>query len=197
MDQEKFAQSDLKVLLVEDDREFADILRIRLSKETNPRLAITCLPTLQQAQQALTETTWDLILLDLMLPDSSGIQTFSALHSQARHVPIVIMSGLDNDALAIDAVREGAEDYLVKGEINSRFLLRIMHHAIDRHRIKEKLASVTGRLRETNLRLEKMALLDPLTELYNRRGLQQALKREAQLLSREGPQLPKVHALVP
>ncbi len=188
MDQEKFAQSDLKVLLVEDDREFADILRIRLSKETNPRLAITCLPTLQQAQQALTETTWDLILLDLMLPDSSGIQTFSALHSQARHVPIVIMSGLDNDALAIDAVREGAEDYLVKGEINSRFLLRIMHHAIDRHRIKEKLASVTGRLRETNLRLEKMALLDPLTELYNRRGLQQALKREAQLLSREeGP----------
>ena len=66
MDQEKFAQSDLKVLLVEDDREFADILRIRLSKETNPRLAITCLPTLQQAQQALTETTWDLILLDLI-----------------------------------------------------------------------------------------------------------------------------------
>jgi diguanylate cyclase (GGDEF)-like protein len=189
MDQEKFAQPGLKVLLVEDDQEFASILKIRLSKETNPRLEITSLPTLQQALEALGEKNWDLVLLDLMLPDSSGIQTFTAIRSQARHTPVVIMSGLDNDSLAIDAVRKGAEDYLVKGELNSRFLLRIMHHAIDRHRIKEKLASVTGRLRETNLRLERMALLDPLTELYNRRGLQQALKRETQLLAREGGQL--------
>jgi diguanylate cyclase (GGDEF)-like protein len=186
MDQENFTQPGLKVLLVEDDQEFADILKIRLSKETSPRLDITCLPTLQQALGALTEKVWDLILLDLMLPDSSGIQTFTTLQAEARHTPIVIMSGLDSDILAIDAVRKGAEDYLVKGELNSRFLLRILHHAVDRHRIKEKLASVTGRLQETNLRLEKMALLDPLTELYNRRGLQQALKRETQLLSREG-----------
>jgi len=186
MDEEQFMQPVLKVLLVEDDQEFADILKIRLSKETNPRLEITCLPTLQQSLEALAEKAWDLILLDLMLPDSSGIETFTSLHTQARHTPIVIMSGLDSDSLAIDAVRKGAEDYLVKGELNSRFLLRILHHAVDRHRIKEKLASVTGRLRETNLRLEKMALLDPLTELYNRRGLQQALKRETQILSREG-----------
>lgn len=186
MDPEKFTRPDLKVLLVEDDPEFADILRIRLSKEKSPRFEITRFPTLKEALAALFEKSWDLILLDLMLPDSSGIQTFNAIRSQASHTPIVIMSGLDNDVLAIDAVRKGAEDYLVKGEIDSRFLLRILHHAIDRHRIKEKLASVTGRLRETNLRLEKMALLDPLTELYNRRGLQQALKREAQILSREG-----------
>ena len=189
MDQEKFTQPGLKVLLVEDDQEFADILRIRLSKEKDPRLEITCLPTLQQAMESLAEKTWDLILLDLMLPDSSGIETFTTLRSQARHTPVVIMSGLDSDSLAIDAVRKGAEDYLVKGEINSRLLLRVLHHAMDRHRIKEKLASVTGRLRETNLRLEKMALLDPLTELYNRRGLQQALRRELQILSREGGKL--------
>jgi len=186
MDQEKLAQPGLKILLVEDDQEFADILRIRLSKESNPPLKITCLATLQQALEALLEAHWDLILLDLMLPDSSGIETFSAVRSQSRHVPIVIMSGLDSDGLAIDAVRKGAEDYLVKSEINTRLLLRILHHAIDRHRIKEKLVSVTGRLRETNLRLEKMALLDPLTELYNRRGLQQALKRETRILAREG-----------
>ena len=189
MDQEKFTQPSLKILLVEDDQEFADILRIRLSKEKSPRLEITCLPTLQQALGALVEKAWDLILLDLMLPDSSGIQTFTTLRSQARHTPIVIMSGLDNDNLAIDAVRKGAEDYLVKGEIDSRLLLRVLHHAMDRHRIKEKLASVTGRLRESNLRLETMALLDPLTELYNRRGLQQALRRELQILSREGGKL--------
>lgn len=186
MAQEKFMQSGLRILLVEDDQEFADILRIRLKKDADPPLEITCIPTLNQALETLNKTTWDLILLDLMLPDSSGIQTFTAVRSQARHAPIVIMSGIDDDAVAIEAVRSGAEDYLIKGEIHSRFLLRIIHHAIDRHRIKEKLASVTGRLRETNLRLEKMALLDPLTELYNRRGLQQVLKRELQVLSREG-----------
>jgi len=185
----KFTQPGLKILLIEDDREFADILMIRLRKETTPSLQITCFPTLKQALEALAETPWDLILLDLMLPDSSGIQTFATVRAQARHTPIVIMSGLDSDSLAIDAVRKGAEDYLVKGEINSRLLLRVLHHAIDRHRIKEKLASVTGRLRDTNLRLEKMALLDPLTELYNRRGLQQALKRETQILAREGGSL--------
>jgi diguanylate cyclase (GGDEF)-like protein len=189
MDQEKPIRPDLKVLLVEDDQEFADVLKIRLSKENSPRLEITCLPTLQQALKALAGNDWDLILLDLMLPDSSGIRTFTTLRSQARHTPVVIMSGLDNDSLAIDAVRKGAEDYLVKGEINSRLLLRVLHHAVDRHRIKENLASVTERLRESNLRLETMALLDPLTELYNRRGLQQALRRETHILSREGGKL--------
>lgn len=186
MDQEKLTQPGLKLLLVEDDQEFADILKIRLGMEKNERVEITCLPTLQQGLAAVDENAWDVILLDLMLPDSSGIQTFTELRSHVRHTPIVIMSGLDSDNLAIDAVRKGAEDFLIKGEIDTRLLLRVLHHAIDRHRIKEKLAAVTGRLRETNLRLEKMALLDPLTELYNRRGLQQALRRELQILSREG-----------
>ncbi len=185
----KFSQTDLKILLVEDDQEFTDLLRIRLAKESSPAFAITCLPTLGQALETLEGTSWDLILLDLTLPDSSGLQTFSTLRARARHMPIVIMSGLDSDSLAIDAVRKGAEDYLVKGDIDSKLLLRVLHHAMDRHRIKEKLASVTGRLRQTNLRLEKMALLDPLTELYNRRGLEQALRRELQILSREGGKL--------
>ncbi len=174
------------ILLVEDDLDFANILKIRLSKERNPSLAITISPSLERALDSLRINHYDLILLDLMLPDSSGIETFSKIKAEARHKPVVIITGLDNDQVAIDAVRRGAEDYLVKSDISSRFLTRIIHHAIDRHRIKEKLASVTGRLRETSLRLEKMALMDPLTELFNRRGLQQALTRELQLMLREG-----------
>lgn len=189
MEQEKFIQPGLRVLLIEDDQEFADVLSMRLDQEKNPSFEVTRLTTLKQALEALGQNSWDLILLDLMLPDSSGIETFANVHAKARHTPVVIVSGLDSDSLAIDAVRKGAEDYLVKGEIDSRLLLRVLHHAIDRHRIKEKLASVTGRLHETNRRLEKMALLDPLTELYNRRGLQQVLKREIQLIAREGGNL--------
>ncbi|MBU9888923.1 MAG: diguanylate cyclase [Candidatus Omnitrophica bacterium] len=189
MEEEKFRQPKLRVLLVEDDAEFAAILKIRLSKETDPPFEIVRAPDLKQALEHLDAQRWDLILLDLALPDSNGIQTFLRIHAQARHTPAVIMTGLDNDHLAIDAVRKGAEDYLVKGDINTRLLLRIIHHAIDRHRIKEKLASVTGRLRETNLLLEKMSLLDPLTEFYNRQGLQQVLGRELQIVSRGEGQL--------
>lgn len=189
MTQKKFVQPVLRLLLVEDDVDFAGLLKIRLEKETDPPLEITCLPDLEQTLESMKENSWDLILLDLMLPDSQGIQTFIKVRSQARHTPIVIMTGLDNDHLAIDAVRKGAEDYLVKGDTSPKLLLRIIHHAIDRHHIKEKLASVTGRLRETNLRLEKMATLDPLTELYNRRGLQPLLTRETQIVAREGETL--------
>ena len=171
---------------MDDDPDFANILKIRLSKEKNPVLDITICHNLETALQSVRGNPCDLVLLDLMLPDSSGIETFTKMKAEARHIPVVIMTGLDNDQIAINAVRRGAEDYLVKSDISSKLLMRIIHHAIDRHRIKEKLASVTGRLRKTNLRLEKMALLDPLTELFNRRGLQQAFSREIQLGSREG-----------
>ena len=173
------------ILLVEDSPDFANILKIRLGKEKDPVITIDTVPTLEKALAASESNAYDLILLDLMLPDSNGIETFEKIKAGTHHVPIVIMSGIDNDQIANNAVRRGAEDYLVKSEISSRFLVRVIHHAIDRHRIKEKLASVTGRLRATNLELEKMALLDPLTELYNRRGLQQVLTREMQIAARE------------
>jgi diguanylate cyclase (GGDEF)-like protein len=186
MEEKRSNPTRWKILLVEDNREFASILRIRLSKENDPLIEVETLTTLTEALAALEKTSYDLVLLDLTLPDSSGIETFEKLKAAAHHIPVVIMSGVDNDQLAITAVRRGAEDYLVKSDISSRLLLRIIHHAIDRHRIKEKLASVTGRLRATNIRLEKMALLDPLTELYNRRGLQQTFTREMHLAGREG-----------
>ena len=116
MDQEKFAQSDLKVLLVEDDREFADILRIRLSKETNPRLAITCLPTLQQAQQALTETTWDLILLDLNLPRKSGREVLAEIKAdpQLLHIPVVVLTFSQAETDILQTYDLHAHSYLTK-----------------------------------------------------------------------------------
>lgn len=185
MAEERLNPAQWKILLVEDDLEFAHLLKIRFGKEKDPSIAIEAVSTLEMALAALGKNIYDLVLLDLMLPDSTGIETFEKLKSGTHHIPIVIISGIDNDQIAINAVRRGAEDYLVKSEVSSRFLVRVIHHAIDRHRIKEKLASVTGRLRATNLELEKMALLDPLTELYNRRGLQQVLSREMQISLRE------------
>ena len=114
MDQEKVVQPGLKILLVEDDQEFADILKIRLGKETNPPLEITCLPTLQQAMEALTETTWDLILLDLMMPGLSGEETLRRLREIDPAVPVFVVSGYSEGETMQRCAKLGVSGYLSK-----------------------------------------------------------------------------------
>lgn len=83
----------------------------------------------------------DAILLDLGLPDSVGFDTFKKIHSQAPALPIIVLTGNDDDALAFRAVQEGAQDYLVKGQVNSQILARSIRYAIERKRIDEALKS--------------------------------------------------------
>ena len=89
--------------------------------------------------QRLEEETVDVLLLDLGLPDSHGLETFAKLHTQAPDVPIVVLTGLDDQALALEAVRKGAQDYLLKGRVDSNLLTRAMRYAIERKRVEEAL----------------------------------------------------------
>jgi diguanylate cyclase (GGDEF)-like protein/PAS domain S-box-containing protein len=81
----------------------------------------------------------DIVLLDLNLPDSSGFDTFDRLYAQARWAPIILMTCLDNEFLALQAVRKGAQDYLVKSELNGNLLARSIRYAIERKRVEEAL----------------------------------------------------------
>src|SRR5688500_6913348 len=81
-----------------------------------------------------------LVLLDLSLPDSFGLDTFARAHEAAPQVPIIVLSGRDDEALAIKTVHEGAQDYLVKGQVDTRLLVRSMRYAIERKRAEEALA---------------------------------------------------------
>ena len=80
----------------------------------------------------LTNQVTDLVLLDLTLPDSQGFDTFTSVHTHAPDVAIVVLSGLDDETLAVRAVQEGAQDYLVKGQVDGGALLRSMRYAIVR-----------------------------------------------------------------
>jgi diguanylate cyclase (GGDEF)-like protein len=111
---------------------------------------------LAKGLQKLNAEPVDLVLLDLFLPDSRGLDTFNAIHACAPAVPIVVLTCLDDNGLALKALRNGAQDYLVKGQIDHQALTRSMQYALVRHRMQ--------------MEGESPAWVDALTNLYNRQG---------------------------
>lgn len=168
-----------RLLLIEDDSNYATVISHRLRKESNPSYDVECFDTLEAGLERLKRGDIDLTLLDLSLPDSQGLGTFEKLHSHMPLMPVIVLTGLDNESFALETLRKGAEDYVVKGQFDSKMLSRVIRYSIERHQIKRELDLANGRL-------ENLAFLDPLTELLNRRGLQDALSREIQWSRREG-----------
>jgi diguanylate cyclase (GGDEF)-like protein len=175
----------IDVLLIEDDPGDADYLKEILSEETSPPFHVETAERLGPGLARISDTSPDVVLLDLTLPDSHGLETFARLRESAPGVPVVILSGLESEAFAYQAVGNGAQDYLVKDRLDRGHLVRTIRYAIERDRINKELDVLASELKSTNARLEKLALLDPLTELLNRRGLQEALNREMQRARRQ------------
>ena len=164
-----------RVLLIDDDKDDLQMIEDILFK-MNGHAQDFVLETAQNLEAGilrLAKNNIDIVLLDLHLPDSQGIETFVKLNKAAPEIPVIIMSVIYDDALAIEAVRKGAQDYLFKKETSPEVLVRTIRFAVERHRLKLELA-------KANTRLERLALIDPITELFNRRGLQEILSHEIQ-----------------
>jgi diguanylate cyclase (GGDEF)-like protein len=146
----------LDVLLVEDSRTSAEMIKKMLADGPATRCAVTHVERLAEATRCLAERSFDVVLLDLILPDSHGLATVAAALDHAEGVPIIVLTGLDDETLAMTAVQQGAQDYLVKGQADAPTLLRSMRYAIERYRLLAELRS--------------LAVVDELTGLYNRRG---------------------------
>jgi signal transduction histidine kinase len=126
------------VLLIEDNPGDADLVRLRLV-EGNPTLDVNCVSRLADGIASLKEKPPSLVLLDLNLPDSQGAETFRKLLEKAPDVPVVILSGQDDQSLAVKALHQGAQDYLVKGAVTSAALDRAMRYAIERQALLRSL----------------------------------------------------------
>ena len=140
-------KTQLKVLLVEDSRMDSRLICLYLGENPATHFVITPVERLQEALRLLREAKFDVILCDLSLPDSHGLNTFERLHSQAPTVPILVLSGSDDDALALTAVREGAQDYLVKGRFDPYVLSRAITYAIERQQVELALQEREQRYR--------------------------------------------------
>jgi diguanylate cyclase (GGDEF)-like protein len=160
----------LKVLLVEDNPGDARLIREMLEEARAAKFELLYVDRLDEGLKCLTQQTLDLILLDLSLPDSQGLDTFIKTYTQATKVPIVVLTGLDDEALAVRTIQLGAQDYLIKGELNKNILVRALCYAIERHRMQENIRS--------------LSLVDELTGLYNRRGFLTLASQQLKLANR-------------
>ncbi len=148
------AEPPVRVLLVEDNPGDARLIQLMLAEASDNLFEVESVDRLQAGLERVAQNRIGLVLLDLSLPDSHGLETFAQMHSRAPRLPIIVLSGLDDTTLAVQAVHEGAQDFLVKGHVDSQLLVRAMRYAIERKRLTEQLGRYTEELRSKNAQLE-------------------------------------------
>jgi diguanylate cyclase (GGDEF)-like protein/PAS domain S-box-containing protein len=122
----------VKILLIEDNAGDARLMREMLSEPASCKYDLTHHVSMKKAISHLVANPVELLLIDLGLPDASGLGAVRQAHAAAPHLPLVVLTGLDDELLAAQALQEGAQDYLIKGQIETRGLLRALRYAIER-----------------------------------------------------------------
>ena len=151
------------VLLIEDNPGDARLIEVMLAEDPETPFRLNCVDRLARGLEFLASEKPGLVLLDLSLPDSHGLDTFARVFAHSPTVPIIVLTGNDDQTVALTAVKTGAQDYLVKGKLDRELLVRAMHYSIERKRYQEQL--------------EHQANYDALTGLPNRNLLLDRLKQ--------------------
>jgi diguanylate cyclase (GGDEF)-like protein len=163
-------EKTLRVLVVEDNEGDARLLRETFGKENPDSFEMTHVLTMREAVIHLAKGKADIVLLDLGLPDSYGLESVRQVHAAAPDIPIIVLTHLNDEALASEAMKAGARDYLIKGQVENRALPRALRHAIESHRIQAET--------------EFMARHDSVTNLPNRLVLNDRISQAIRLTRR-------------
>jgi DNA-binding response OmpR family regulator len=128
-----------RLLLVEDNAGDARLLREMFNEQGKHETEVVHVGSLAEAEAHLAVHSTDIVLLDLGLPDAHGLEGVRRARAAAPGVPLVVLTGLDDESLASRALQEGAQDYLIKGQIETRGLMRALRYAIERKLMEEAL----------------------------------------------------------
>jgi diguanylate cyclase (GGDEF)-like protein len=158
------------LLLVEDDPADAELLKDALSKLQHITVDLLCANSLSNALTYLEDRKLDVIISDLGLPDSQGLETLIKISEKVPEIPIIVLTGYDDEELAVRALKSGAQDYLIKGQIDITILSRSIRYSIERNHLFQQLKAIS--------------ITDELTGLYNRRGLLMLAKKQLDLAAR-------------
>jgi signal transduction histidine kinase len=126
-----------------------------LSALTSSQIELSTTETLEVGIRKLRSSPYDAVLLNLFLSDSEGISTFGRVHSQSPGIPIVILTCHENEVLALEALRQGAQDYIVKSKVDGKVLARVIRYAIERKRTEMKLLAANSELQNSNAELAR------------------------------------------
>ena len=170
-----------KILLIEDNPDDAMLIQETFADTGNTSCDWHWVNRLSDGLDRLNTDHFTVVLLDLSLPDSHGLETFTKAHAQAPNVPIILMTGLDDEELALQAVQQGAQDYLVKHQVDGQTLGRSLSYAIERHRLLDEVVSRTKELSRVNSELE--------LEVAERRRAEESLAKQAEELRRSNAEL--------
>jgi diguanylate cyclase (GGDEF)-like protein len=162
----------MKLLLVEDNPADAEFLAASLRRQRAGDIELINVQTLAEATAQLGLEKFDVVLLDLHLPDGSGLQCLDSIQAVDNEIPIVVLSGQDDEEFAVSILNKGAQDYLVKWEGQGRTILRSIRYAIER--------------KKSDLRLSYLAQYDPLTGIPNRQFFNDQLTRATARARRDG-----------
>ena len=178
----------IKILLIEDDPGDARLIQEMIKDIGSEKFTLFHVQTLKDGLDKLNEENFNVILLDLLLPDSMELQTLYRLTSAAKDMPIIVLTGIASEDIGIKAINEGAQDYLIKDQVNSNLLIRSINYSIERNRLMvnlkqsyqrdlESLKSITKQYQSiimgTKTTLDNKGLLDSdisdkLTEQYQK-----------------------------
>jgi signal transduction histidine kinase len=166
----------LKLLLVEDNPGDARLIQEELKEVPSTRFEVLHVPRMAEAEALAREVPLDAVLLDLSLPDGHGLANIPRLLQAAPAVPLVVLTGTDDERLAVQAVHQGAQDYLVKGQVTGPLLVRALRYAIERKRVEEGLKREeaqrqTALFREQFLGILGHDLRNPLQAIAGNAGL--------------------------
>ncbi|MBD0344883.1 MAG: response regulator [Coleofasciculus sp. Co-bin14] len=142
-----------RILLIEDDFQDVDLIEELLAQVQQFQVSIEHVDRLVPSLEYLRRGEIDLVLLDLSLPDSQGLDTFRRVYAQSVQVPIIVLSGLTDEQVAVAALQEGAQDYLVKGQFDSNLLVRAIRYAIERQRLLLTLMQQTQTIQASEQQL--------------------------------------------
>ena len=152
---------DMKLLLIEDNPDDVRLFQEFLKDAGAQHITIKLAGSIHEARDKMTQDSFDLVLADLSLPDGQGLDCFRQIHATNKSLPIVVLTGLDDKELAMQAVREGAQDYLIKGEVDENLLLRAATYAIERQRTQTELEQLFDQVKKS-----RDDLLSILNELH-------------------------------
>ncbi len=152
-----------KVLLIEDNLGDARLLREMFNEDGSRDIELTCVGFMADAEKHLDAHVVDVVLLDLGLPDAQGLAAIRRVRVAAPGIPLVVLTGMDDEALAAQSLQEGAQDYLIKGQIETRGLLRALRYAGERKRLE--------RMKDEFVSTVSHELRTPLTSIAGSLGL--------------------------
>jgi signal transduction histidine kinase len=159
----------VRVVLIEDNAADAELVGLMFRGERTGSFELTHLTNMSTALPHIAKGEADIILLDMGLPDGQGIDILRRAQSAAPGVPLIVLTGTEDEALAAQAMKEGAQDYLIKGQIEKRALPRVLRYAIERHRMQVETDFIRAQqlqLKDEFLSHVSHELRSPLTAIY-------------------------------